>query len=362
MFSRPLREALLAVVERREKAVLLLNKRGFASFLLCRDCGYVPTCESCATSFTYHERPPRLVCHHCGATMPVPVLCPECDSPYLRQLGPGTQFAAAQLKALLPEGTPLVRMDADTTRGKSGHERCLDEFIAAPYGVLLGTQMIAKGLDFPEVTLVGVLIADTALKFPDFRAPERTWQLLEQVAGRAGRAEKDGRVIVQTYWPEHVAIRAAAAHNRELLLADERSVRSEIGYPPYTRLANILLWGKDLKAVSDAALHLAEQIEATRKGGGAARRGVAQGDESATGEGATDGSALQGDGSASFDFQLLGPSPCVLSKRQGSHRWHILIKAPPKADLPGLLAPLIKERKPTPGVNVAVDIDPLDLL
>ncbi|MDR2587668.1 MAG: primosomal protein N', partial [Coriobacteriales bacterium] len=243
MFSQPLREALLETIERREKAVLLLNKRGFASFLLCRDCGYVPTCENCATSFTYHERPPRLMCHHCGATIPVPAVCPDCGSPYLKQLGPGTQFAADQLKAILPEGTPLIRMDADTTRGKDGHERCLNEFIAAPFGVLLGTQMIAKGLDFPEVTLVGVLIADTALKFPDFRAPERTYQLLEQVAGRAGRAEKDGRVIVQTYWPEHVAIRAAATHNRELLLADERATRAEIGYPPYTRLANILLWG-----------------------------------------------------------------------------------------------------------------------
>ncbi|MDR1082419.1 MAG: primosomal protein N', partial [Coriobacteriales bacterium] len=265
MFSYPLREALLKTIERREKAVLLLNKRGFASFLLCRDCGYVPTCESCSTSFTYHERPPRLMCHHCNATQSVPALCPECGSPYLRQLGPGTQFAAEQLKDILPKDTPIIRMDADTTRGKNGHEHRLDEFIAAPYGVLLGTQMIAKGLDFPEVTLVGVLIADTALKFPDFRAPERTYQLLEQVAGRAGRAKKDGRVIVQTYWPEHVAIRAAATHDRELLLADENEARSEIGYPPYTRLANILLWGSDLKAVSAQALELAHQIEHAAK-------------------------------------------------------------------------------------------------
>jgi primosomal protein N' (replication factor Y) len=224
-------------------------------------------------------------------------------------------------------------MDADTTRGKSGHERCLDEFIAAPFGVLLGTQMIAKGLDFPEVTLVGVLIADTALKLPDFRAPERTFQLLEQVAGRAGRAEKDGLVIVQTYWPEHVAIRAAAAHDRELLLADERAARAEIGYPPYTRLANILLWGKDLKAVSQEALRLAERIE----------------------------SALPS-GTGSPDFQLLGPSPCVLAKRQDNHRWHILIKSPPQTDLPGLLGPITKERKASPGVTIAIDIDPLDLL
>jgi primosomal protein N' (replication factor Y) len=352
MFSYPLREALLETIKRREKAVLLLNKRGFASFLLCRDCGFVPTCVSCATSFTYHERPPRLMCHHCGATQPVPPICPECGSPYLKQLGPGTQFAADQLRTLLPEDTPIVRMDADTTRGKNGHERCLDEFIAAPHGVLLGTQMIAKGLDFPEVTLVGVLIADTSLKFPDFRAPERTYQLLEQVAGRAGRAEKDGRVIVQTYWPEHVAIRAAAAHNRELLLADERAGRAEIGYPPYTRLANILLWGKDLKAVSQEAMKLAEHLEAALLPG---RESRADRPDHASPLGHANHPDQE-------SFQLLGPSPCVLARRQDNHRWHILIKAPAKTDLPGLLAPVLKSRKAPPGVTVTLDIDPLDLL
>jgi primosomal protein N' (replication factor Y) len=355
MFSYPLREALLETIENRQKAVLLLNKRGFASFLLCRDCGYVPMCDHCATSLTYHERPPRLMCHHCGTVQPVPPVCPECGSPYLKQLGPGTQFAADQLKTILPEDTPIVRMDADTTRGKDGHERCLEEFMAAPCGVLLGTQMIAKGLDFPEVTLVGVLIADTSLKFPDFRAPERTYQLLEQVAGRAGRAEKDGRVIVQTYWPEHVAIRAAAAHNRELLLADERAARAELGYPPYARLANILLWGKDFKVVSQEAMKLAERIERIEgfvcgfgHPGSFGQSAEAQGTE--------------GQEAPSPEIHLLGPSPCVLAKRQGNYRWHILIKAPPGTDLPGLLGPVIRERKATPGVTVAIDIDPLDLL
>jgi primosomal protein N' (replication factor Y) len=363
MFSYPLREALLETVARREKAVLLLNKRGFASFLLCRDCGFVPTCESCATSFTYHERPPRLLCHHCGATMPVPPVCPDCGSPYLKQLGPGTQFAAEQLKSILPEDTPLVRMDADTTRGKGGHERCLDEFIAAPFGVLLGTQMIAKGLDFPEVTLVGVLIADTALKFPDFRAPERTWQLLEQVAGRAGRAEKDGRVIVQTYWPEHTAIRAAATHDRELLFVEERAVRCEIGYPPYARLANILFWGKDLRAVSTAAMDFAEHISATVEQAEQAEQ-VEQVAHAAHAAHAPDAPAATGapDATDALRPRVLGPSPCVLAKRQGNYRWHILIKAAPQADLPGLLAPLIARRKPVPGVNMAIDIDPQDLL
>ncbi len=331
MFSLPLREALIETIDRKEKAVLLLNKRGFASFLLCRDCGYVPTCESCATSFTYHTQPARLICHHCGAEQTPPAVCPDCGSVAIKQLGPGTQFAAQQLQALLPEGTPVIRMDADSTRGKDGHEQCLNEFIAAPYGVLLGTQMIAKGLDFPDVTLVGVLIADTALKFPDFRAPELTYQLLEQVSGRAGRAEKDGRVIVQTYWPEHTAIRAAAAHNRELLLNEERETRSEIGYPPYSRLANIIIWGKDLKAVSAESLQLAQVIEDSL-------------------------------GDMAENVQVLGPCPCVLAKRQGNHRWHILIKTPEAADLPALLAPAIRSRKTTLGVNIAVDVDPYNLL
>ncbi|MDR1713782.1 MAG: primosomal protein N' [Coriobacteriales bacterium] len=330
MYSRPLQAALQEVVERREKAVVLLNRRGFASFLLCRDCGFVPMCDDCATSLTYHEHPPRLICHHCAGEHLVPGKCPECGSPYLRQLGKGTQFACDELVSLLPEGTPVVRMDADSTRGKDGHEQRLEEFIAASHGVLLGTQMIAKGLDFPEVTLVGVLIADTALKFPDFRAAERTFQLLEQVAGRAGRQELDGRVIVQTYWPEHVAIRAAAAHDRELLLADERQTRQELGYPPFSRLANILIWGADLKAVSAEALKLADALIALE--------------------------------SSPAALQVLGPSPCVLSKRQGSYRWHILLKAPPDSDLPALIAPVLQKRKPCPEVSVAVDIDPSDMM
>lgn len=360
MFSAALSAALLKTMQNHEKAVLLLNKRGFASFLLCRDCGYVPMCENCATSMTYHEHPPQLVCHHCDAHQAVPAVCPSCGSPYLKQLGPGTQFAYDQLAALLPAGTPIVRMDADTTRGRYGHERCLEEFMAADHGVLLGTQMIAKGLDFPEVTLVGVLIADTALKLPDFRASERTYQLLEQVAGRAGRAAKDGRVIVQTYWPEHVAIRAAAAHDRSLLLDQERALRSELGYPPYSRLANILIWGPSLGAVRE---HSEAWSEALRE-------------QLPTGAG----------------WQVLGPSPCVLARRQGQHRWHLLVRAPvattaeppaevptevsaesalptalpaappTESDLPGLLSQILAKIKPVPDVNRAIDIDPYDLI
>ena len=267
MYSRELADALRQTIDRGEKAVLLLNRRGFASFLLCRECGYVPTCEQCSTSLAYHEgrkgsgEVGYLMCHHCGRRYPVPARCPECGSPYLRQLGPGTQFASDQLRSIVGPGTTIVRMDADTTRNKGDHERLLGEFAAADSGVLLGTQMIAKGLDFPDVTLAGVLIADTTLKLPDFRAAERTFQLVEQVSGRAGRAEKSGRVIVQTYWPDHPAIVAASKHDRELFLESELPLREQLGYPPYTRLANILIWGKNEHAVAREAENLRKQLD-----------------------------------------------------------------------------------------------------
>lgn len=328
LYSFALKEALRETIERGEKAVLLLNKRGFVSVLLCRDCGYVPGCKQCDTSMTFHQRPPHLLCHYCDARAAVPPACPECGSPYLLQLGPGTQYAVEQLLEFLPLNTPIVRMDADTTRKKDGHEKRLEEFAAAPHGILIGTQMIAKGLDFADITLAGVLRADIALKFPDFRAAERTWQLLEQVAGRAGRAKKDGRVIVQTYWPEHVAIRAAAQHDRSLLLDVECAERKALSYPPFGRLANILAWGKDLELVQQELRQLSEKLR------------------------------LQ----LPEFWKILGPSPCAIAKRQGAHRWHLLIKAPPQSDLSAWLTPLTKDTKSVKGVTLAVDIDPQDIM
>ena len=328
MFSTELKDALLTCIDHGDKAVLLLNRRGFASFLLCRDCGFVPSCENCSTSLTYHTDPPHLLCHQCGSRHKVPAVCPVCGSVYLRQLGPGTQYAFEQLVTLLPEGTPIVRMDADSTRGRYGHEQRLEEFIAADHGVLLGTQMIAKGLDFPEVTLVGVLTADTALNIPDFRAAERTYQLLEQVAGRAGRSEKDGRVIVQTYWPEHAAIQAAAQHDRRLLLVEEGRLRKELGYPPYARLANLLFWSEDQEAVTADAEQVARQLLPILP----------------------------------EEVQLLGPSPCVISRRQGQFRWHIIFKAELGFGLPAWLGEALRGLKAGAGVTRAVDVDPYNMM
>ena len=205
MFSGRLARALGEELAQGRKAVLLLNQRGFAKFLLCRDCGFVPECPHCSTSLTYHEQGAKLVCHHCGYTVAAPPTCPECGSPYLKKFGAGTQRVETELRQLLDglpgvgPTVPIIRMDADTTQAKGAHQALLESFAAADAAVLLGTQMIAKGLDFDDVTLVGVINADTQLHLPDYRAGERTFQLIEQVAGRAGRAELDGRVMVQTY-------------------------------------------------------------------------------------------------------------------------------------------------------------------
>ena len=338
MFSGRLARALEQELAAGRKAVLLLNQRGFAKFLLCRDCGFVPECPSCSTSLTYHEKGALLACHHCGYRIPAPPVCPECGSPYLKKFGAGTQRVEAELRVLLDAmpgvgaGVPIVRMDADTTAAKGAHQRLLEQFASAGAAVLLGTQMIAKGLDFEDVTLVGVVNADTQLHLPDYRAGERTFSLIEQVAGRAGRAELPGRVLVQTYEADAVAIRAAAAYDRARFLRDELPKRRMLGYPPYVRMANVLVWGKREEDVRRVAgeLHAALSTRVRDFGG---------------------------DG-----WTVLPAGPCVLAKLRGAFRWHIVVKCPLGEDLSGVLAPLFRARKADPAANVAVDVDPNDLL
>ena len=338
MFSRKLVEGLRSELSLGRKAVLLLNQRGFAKFLLCRDCGFVPTCPSCDTSLTYHERGRMLVCHHCGHTEIAPAVCPECGSPYLKKFGAGTQRVEAELRALLDgmpgvgPGVPIIRMDADTTSGKGAHERLLEQFAGADAAVLLGTQMIAKGLDFEDVTLVGVINADTQLHLPDYRAAERTFSLIEQVAGRAGRADLPGRVLVQTYEADNVAIRAAATYDRERFLRAELPKRRILLYPPFVRMANVLVWGKDEPSVRTTAERLFIELGAHIRDFG-------------------------GDG-----WSVLPASPCVLAKLRGVYRWHVVVKCPPRDDLSRVIAPLFRARVPEADVNVAVDVDPNDLL
>ncbi len=338
MFSRRLMQAISEELSAQRKVVLLLNQRGFANFLLCRDCGFVPTCPSCSTSLTYHEQGGKLVCHHCGHTEAVPAVCPECASPYLRKFGAGTQRVEAELRSALEAlagggaAAPVIRMDADTTRGKGAHQRLLEQFAQQPAAVLLGTKMIAKGLDFDDVTLVGVINADTQLRLPDYRAAERTFSLIEQVAGRAGRADLTGRVIVQTYEADSVAIAAAAAYDRAAFLREELPKRRALGYPPYVRMANVLVWGKRADEVRHAAQVLHDQIA----------RLVSE--------------------EAGDDWCVLPATQCVLGRLRGAYRWHVVVKCPHDDDIAALLASLFRTRKAEKSVNVAVDVDPASLL
>ena len=364
-FSSVLVEALTGVVRRREKAVLLLNRRGFASFLMCRECGCVPTCTHCSTALTYHERTHSLMCHSCGSSWPVRAYpdpstkCPNCGSRYLAQYGLGTQRVEDELKMLLariqddvlagPEaagdgaegdqdaavsrvgGVDVIRMDADTTSGKGAHTRLLERFDASECAVLVGTQMIAKGLDFPEVTLVGVINADTTLKLPDFRAAERTYDLLEQVSGRAGRGGAAGEVIIQTYWATHPAIQAVAHHSRPKFEAYELEQREEAYYPPFSRVANVTLTG-----ANEACLR-----EKSRELGHALRDAV---DE------------LEG------DWEVLGPAECVRARVKGRYRRHLVVKAPPTAEMGPAIEAAAAKLGTLKGITLSIDVDAYDML
>lgn len=231
-FSTELLAALQDRLDRHEQSILMLNRRGFSSFMMCRSCGYVLKCPNCDISLTMHLDTHTMKCHYCGHEEPIPSVCPNCHSHQIRYYGTGTEKVAVELHKLLPQAK-VIRMDVDTTRRKGMHGKLLREFGRHEADILLGTQMIAKGLDFPNVTLVGVLNADTGLDIPDFRASERTFDLLSQVSGRAGRADKKGQVIIQTFNPDNYAIRLAQAHDYDQFFATEMNIRAQAGYPPY---------------------------------------------------------------------------------------------------------------------------------
>ncbi|WP_420790133.1 primosomal protein N' [Streptococcus sp. K0074] len=231
-FTPPLLEAIQDRLNKKEQVVLMLNRRGYSSFVMCRECGTVDTCSNCDISLTLHMDTKTMNCHYCGFSKDIPQVCPNCKSRSIRYYGTGTQKAYDELAELFPQAR-ILRMDVDTTRKKGSHQALLDQFGRGEADILLGTQMIAKGLDFPNVTLVGVLNADTALNLPDFRSSERTFQLLTQVAGRAGRAEKAGQVLIQSYNPQHYAIRFAKDQDYEGFYAYEMGIRRQLGYPPY---------------------------------------------------------------------------------------------------------------------------------
>ncbi|HSD83652.1 MAG TPA: primosomal protein N' [Anaerolineae bacterium] len=332
LFSRRLQQALAAVLQRGEQAILFMNRRGQATFVMCRDCGYVVLCPRCDSPLTYHEpldtgqaqgiAPPALICHACNYREVQPQRCAVCGSTRIRYFGSGTQKIESELVTMFPRARTL-RWDRDTTTGKGAHEMILQRFSEHQADVLVGTQMIAKGLDLPLVTLVGVVSADTSLHMPDFRASERTFQLLTQVAGRAGRGLLGGRAIIQTYAPDHYAIETASQHDYAAFVKHELAFRQAANYPPFTRLARLLV--RDLNA--DRAKAEAEQV-ANELDALLTRRGVARG-------------------------SIIGPAPCFFARLRDEYRWQIVIRHVDPVSI-------VKELKL--GMNWRIDIDPLNLL
>jgi primosomal protein N' (replication factor Y) len=321
--------AMEGTLEAGDQVLLFLNRRGFSSFIQCTDCGWVGSCPNCRISLTYHRGSPRLVCHYCDHRAPVPDACPECRSRRLDTRGLGTQQVESAVAARFPEAR-IGRMDLDTTGPKWSHARLYRAMQARELDVLVGTQMIAKGFDLPGVSLVGVVSADTALHFPDFRAGERTFQLLVQVAGRAGRGDRPGRVVLQTYLPEHFVIAAAATHDYEAFFRHERRDREGLRYPPATRLANIVVSGPDEAEVEAAAGRVAEHVRARLAAG----------------------------------LTLVGPAPCPLERLRGRWRHHVLLKADAPQLLDRALWDLARREDALVGSanRLEIDRDPLGLL
>ena len=331
--AEPLERAVRDTLAAREQSILLLNRRGYASFMQCSSCGDVTACPNCSISLTYHRTPERLVCHYCGHAEELRLACARCGAATLRQRGLGTQQVERLLVERFPEAR-IARMDVDTTSGKWAHAEILDRVGAGEIDILLGTQMIAKGLDFPNVTLVGVIDADVGINLPDFRAAERTFQLMAQVAGRAGRSVKTGRVIIQTRMGDHHAVRCAVTHDYLGFVEHELPGRVSPPYPPTIRLANILF--------------------------------------SATAEDATASLAMEGtdwlrrlaDARPELKLTIIGPAPCAVDRIKQRWRWHTLVKCVSASALTRALR-YFAERFDVPnraGMRLVVDRDPVSLL
>lgn len=326
MFSTALAEGIRERLERKEQMVLFLNRRGFSSFVLCRDCGTVVQCKNCDISLTYHKTSHSLRCHYCGYEEAMPTACPSCQSEHIRFFGTGTQKIEEELHKVFPEAR-VLRMDIDTTRQKGAHERILASFGRGEADILLGTQMIAKGLDFPNITLVGVMSADTTLNLPDFRAAEHTFQLLTQVSGRAGRHELPGQVVIQTYTPEHYAIELAKAQDYEPFYAREMKMRHRFSYPPYFFVVLVQISHEDAMKASDYAQQAMRFIQAN----------------------------------LSPQVGLIGPTPASISRIQNRYRYQCLIKYKIEPNLTEALKQLIRMYRTDwikDGVQLSVDLDP----
>ncbi|MDH3942467.1 MAG: primosomal protein N', partial [Anaerolineae bacterium] len=304
IFSRKLQENLAQVLEAGEQAILFLNRRGAATYVFCRDCGEALTCPRCDTSLTYHggQSAGGLQCHHCGYTRQMPKTCPNCGSERIRHYGMGTQKVESELQTHFP-GVRALRWDRDTTSRKGAHDLILDNFTNRRADILVGTQMLAKGLDLPFVTLVGAVLADVGLHLPDYRAGERVFQVLSQVAGRAGRGPLGGRVILQTFHPDHYVLQTAAEHDYQGFYRRELAYRADLGYPPYSRLVRLEYRHRQADKAEAAAHKMAAEIQGWLR----------QEDRRAT--------------------ELIGPTPCFYARLDGLFRWQIVLRGPDPASL-----------------------------
>ncbi|MCI6056560.1 primosomal protein N' [Anaerotignum sp.] len=291
-FGLPLQQAIRENLEKGQQTMLFLNRRGYSTFVSCRKCGEVLTCPSCNVSYTYHASDKALVCHYCGKEVPMPKTCPSCGSHYIRYFGTGTQKIEEETRRLFPEAS-VLRMDADTTTGKNGHARILELFGKGKADILIGTQMIAKGHDFPNVTLVGILAADLSLNLGTYQAAENCFQLITQAAGRAGRGELPGQVFIQTYQPENHAIRMAAAQDYEGFYQEEILLRQAMEYPPFSHIFSVLITGKMEQEVILAAQRLGAFMNHYAERAGCT---------------------------------VVGPAPAPLPKFRGEFRWQIFAK------------------------------------
>lgn len=328
IFSRPLVFAIYDRLQKGEQTILFLNRRGYATFVLCRECGHVLKCSHCDITLTYHLDG-SLRCHYCNFNTKLPENCPCCGSRHIRHFGVGTQKVEDEAKKLFPEAR-ILRMDSDSTSRRGSHERILNTFKRGEADILIGTQMIAKGLDLPKVTLVGVVNADTTLFMPDFRASERTFQLLTQVAGRTGRGDLPGEVLVQTYCPEHYSITAAARHDSEGFYRVELPIRKSLGYPPFSYLARLLFTHEVEEELSKGAALAKEILDKTLSG------------------------------HDNF-IEVLGPAPAPLSKIKGRFRWQVVLKGPRRNELRDIIRDsieVLQKRRPAFKPVINVDINP----
>jgi primosomal protein N' (replication factor Y) len=318
--SSHLVEALKECLYSGGQALLFLNRRGYAPVLLCRDCGEVLKCRYCSVSLTYHASKGVLLCHYCGFSIKAPQVCSNCGGKRVFPMGFGTERVVEELKVLFPD-KKIARMDSDSIRGRRQYELTLRALQEGEIDMLVGTQMVVKGHHFPRIKLVGVLLADLPLSLPDFRSAERTFQLLTQAAGRAGRGEGRGRVIIQTYLPDHYAIRTASSQDYRAFFKEEINRRKALKYPPFVRLALLRVWAKSEEEAKRATQELRKYLEA-------------------------------------FPLEVLGPAPSPIEKLYGRWRWQILLKSPTSSALREALKDLPRPRR----VTLEVDVDPVSLL